>query len=653
MVYEIPAARPYFADRDPERARAFRAVDEWRDQFRPLWIVLSGIAGIGKTELAYEVARGRRLRFPDGVLYINLDNFRKHGAVDSVETVEFLLYRLGAVAEWPGDRSVDCHQRYRTKTEDSELGIVIDNARFESEVTPLLPASGASMVIVTSHAPLADLEAGAAVEISLAPLSERDAMQLLAHAAGDRRLIPGTEAARELARLCGGLPLAIHVAARFIRRHPRRSLPALLNEFTGELRDKGLPEVENIWDAAYESLSLEAARLYRLLAAAPGPTFTEYSVAAMLGCGPDDAAAVLEELDAAGLTVNVGDDFGNERIQLHAPLRAHAKRRAQRHDDREELAGAQRRIVSWYLRQAQLADERAAGSRLTLAPRAPHLQGVADAPIDDAYQWLEAERHALYECVTLALARRLDTEAWSLCEPLFTHYHDHPHYADAVEAFGAGLEAAQREGHVPAVVRMRSQLAFLYRDQGRFDEAEREIDLALTASQALGNSDNDRKLKASVTEFRGRLREDEGQLTEAEADFVDALHVHEAIGNDYGVMLLSYRLGRTIAKLGESGRAAELLERAHLMAGRLGRERMTARTGSALADVLRGLGHTARARELYLRSLDSAHARHSDFDEARILEALASLADEAGDTAAGLEYRAAANTIRERNGVSS
>jgi hypothetical protein len=89
------------------------------------------------------------------------------------------------------------------------------------------------------------------------------------------------------------------------------------------------------------------------------------------------------------------------------------------------------------------------------------------------------------------------------------------------------------------------------------------------------------------------------------------------------------------------------------MAGRLGRERMAARTGSALADVLRGLGQAERARELYLASLASARARRSDFDEARVLDALATLADETGNTAAGLEYRAAADVIRERNGAGS
>jgi hypothetical protein len=42
------------------------------------------------------------------------------------------------------------------------LILVLDNARYASEVLPLLPASGGSLVIVTSHGPLRDLEDGAA-----------------------------------------------------------------------------------------------------------------------------------------------------------------------------------------------------------------------------------------------------------------------------------------------------------------------------------------------------------------------------------------------------------------------------------------------------------------------------------------------------------
>lgn len=647
MAYEVLPEKPHFVDRVDEVECALRAIDEWGERFRPLWVAVSGIAGIGKTELTHKFVRERLVRFPDGVLSLDLDEFRERGVIDLRDVLAYLLRGLGVAPEWSGHSLAAVLNQYRTKMEGLRIATIIDNARFSSEVEPLLSASGTSVVVVTSHGPLADLEAGAAVEIPLAPLGERDAMDLLLAVADDPRLAADEETALELVRLCDGLPLAIRVAARSIRRRRHQSLPALLDAFRGDMREKGIAEVERIWDVAYESLDPGPARLYRLLGDVPGSAFTLHSAAALAGCGLDAAAVALQELEEAGLVADVGD----ARMRLLGPLRAHAKRRARSHGDREELAGAQRRIVSWYLRQAQLADALAAGSRLTLAPSVPPLPGVGDVPFGNPHQWLEAERRALCECVDLAYARGFDTEAWSLCEPLFTHYQDHPHHADAIDAFRTGLAAAQRAEQVPAVVRMRCQLAFVYRDLERFDEAEREIDQALAASRTLGGSDDDRKLKASAVEFRGRLRGARGDWDGAAADFQDALEGHEAIGNDYGVALLSYRLGEAAARLGDSRRAADLLERAHLAAGQLGRERLTARTGFALADVLRGTGQAERARELYLESLASARARRSDYDEARVLDALAALAEETGDTAAAMTCRADADAIRKRNGV--
>lgn len=645
MAYEVLPEKAHFVDRVNEVACAHQAIDEWRERFRPLWVAVSGIAGIGKTELAHKCVRERETRFPDGVLYLDLDEFREQGAIDLREVLAHLLRGLGVAPEWSGYSLAGVLSQYRTKMVGLRIATIIDNARFSSEVEPLLSASGTSVVVVTSHGPLADLEAGAAVEIPLVPLGERDALDLLLRVSGDPRLTADRESALELVRLCDGLPLAIRVAASSIRRRRNQSLPALLDAFRGKLHEEGLAAVEKIWDTAYEALGPETARLYRLLADMPGSTFTLHSAAALLGRDPDTAAVALDELAEAALVMSVR----GERMRLPGPVRLHAKRQARSYGDREELAEAQRRIVSWYLRQAQRADSLAAGSRLTLAPVVPPLPGVDDVPLGNAFQWLEDERRALRECVALAYACGLDTQAWSLCEPLFTNYQDHPHYTDAIDAFRIGLIAAQRGEHIPAVVRMRCQLAFVYRDEDRLDEAEREIDQAFTASAAL--SDNHRKLKASVIEFRGRLRGARGDWGGAAADFGDALDVHEAIGNDYGVLLLSYRLGEATASLGEPERAAELLERAHLMAGRLGRERMVGRTAFALAGVVRGLGQTARAGELYRASLASARERGSDFDEARVLDALAALADETGDTAAASSYREMADAIRERNGV--
>ena len=68
------------------------------------------------------------------------------------------------------------------------LMVVVDNARYEAETEPLLPASPHALVIVTSHARLPGLEADDAVSVPLGPLKPEHSMALLRRVAGDARL---------------------------------------------------------------------------------------------------------------------------------------------------------------------------------------------------------------------------------------------------------------------------------------------------------------------------------------------------------------------------------------------------------------------------------------------------------------------------------
>lgn len=648
MAFQVPPEVPYFVDREGEQARAFQAIEAWGGQARPLCLALSGLAGAGKTELAFRIARRLRPDHPDGVLHVDLDDLRSNGAVSVADALGELLRALGVAQEWLEVSLKARHKQYLTQTEGKRMVVIIDNARYGSEIIPLLPVSGASVVIVASQGPLTDLESGAAVELVLDPLEDRHAMELLQSIAADPRLVAEPEAAVGLIRLCSGLPAAVHVAGRLLRRQRRRSLARLLADLTVELNEKGLPLVEKVWDAAYEELSANAALLYRLLPELPGPFFTAAAAAAILGKGEDTADDALDELANAGLL-----DLRTERMRLPQLLHAHARRRAHHDGDESEPADGRRRIVTWYLRQAQRADARAAGERMILAGPISPVQGAPDIQFNDrvhALLWLEDERQALYECVSIAYAHGLDQMAWALCEPLWTHYLDYPHQADVVEAFQTGLAAAQRAEDLAAVVRMRCQLARPHWEQRRFQQAGQELNHALNASKALGGSTKDRKLRASVVEFRGMLHGAQGDWNQAAAAFEESLQAHREIGNDYGVLLLTYRLGQAVAELGEAERAAGLLAQAHTMAEDQQRERMTARTGFSLAAVLRTLGRTDAAYDLYLAALAGARRRESSYDEARVLDSLAVLADETGDAPAAREHRETAHRIRVRNG---
>ncbi|MEU1281597.1 tetratricopeptide repeat protein [Streptomyces sp. NPDC005805] len=677
MRVELPPEPVHFVNRDGERDTALRAVDGWYGRNRPLVLSLSGPGGLGKTELAYLLARSLRDRFPDGVLVVDLDDFRLDGVIDPGHALSQLLESLDVPPDMlAASYRAKCKQWWKLTT-DARLIVVVDNARYASEVVPLIPASGNSLVIVASHGPLHDLEDGAALDVVLPPLEPPHGRELLGLVARDRRLDEDPEAAEALVRLCDGLPAALLAVGRWLRAHRLRPLPKLVAELGAELDVKGGDGVERVWDTVYAGLSEAAAALYRLLPHHPGPAFTPASATALLGRGPEVCEEALEELVRAGLLdlraaggvgpADADGAPGDGRMRLPAPLHAHALRRARDDGAPAEAAEAQIRVLRWFVRQAQRADLYAAGKRLVVTdPYAP-LPHAPDVPLRDpagavdeagrtaaataAARRLHEERHTLAACVRLAHARGLDAEAVALCEPLWTYALDHPHRSDTVDLFRLGADSAVRAGNPRWIARMRCQLARRLWQSGEPAGAAEEMAGAQSAADLLGDAVPDRKLAASVIEFRGMLHSATGDHRAAVADFLRSREIHREIGNDYGAMLQTYRTGEATARLGDPDTAHELLAEAHAEATRLGRARMTARTGFALAGVLRRLGRPAEARPLVLRALEAARERNSAFDEARVLDALADLAADEGDTVGAQEHREAAEAIRRRNGL--
>src|SRR4030095_9504691 len=97
--------------------------------------------------------------------------------------------------------------------------VVLDNAASEAQVRPLLPASGGCAAMLTSRAGLGGLEA--AHPLTLDVLDPEQAVALLAKLTGPARVAVEPEAAQQLVRLCGLLPLAVRVA----RAPPARTPP--------------------------------------------------------------------------------------------------------------------------------------------------------------------------------------------------------------------------------------------------------------------------------------------------------------------------------------------------------------------------------------------------------------------------------------------
>ncbi|WP_329400140.1 tetratricopeptide repeat protein [Streptomyces melanogenes] len=671
MRLELPPEPVYFVNRDDERERAVRAVTEWRSRARPLVLSLSGPVGLGKTELAGLLARTliESRSFPEGVLSVDLDDLRVDGVLDPGDVLSQLLTSLDVAPDQVQAPYAARRRQYWNRTSEATLVLLLDNARYASEVVPLLPASGDSVVIVTSHGPLHDLEAGAAVDLALPPLEERAAAELLELIARDHRLSADPVTARAVVRLCDGLPAALHVAGRWVRAHRLRPLSRILADLRAELDEKGVSGVEHIWDTAYADLSRPAALLYRLLPHHPGETFTLHSATALSGLGPDACEDALEELDRAGLLdLRLLSLTEAGQLRLPGPQRGHALRRSRRDAAEGEVAEAQVRLLRWFVRQAQLADRFAAGRRLTVVDLFDPVPGAPDVPLEDpatvadaavraeraerAARWLAEERHVLFGCSRLAHGRGMDTEVVALSEPVWTHALDHPHQSEVIELFRRTVDSAVRHGgNAGWLVRTRCQLARPLWEAGELDEAETQLDAALSACRLLEDSERDRKLAASAVEHRGMLKGARGEWSAALADFTASRDLHRAIPNPYGVLLQTYRMGEANAKAGDLEAAHALLREAYAGFVAENRERLIGRSGFTLAGVLHRLGRTTEARELYEQSLARADRRRSGFDRARVHDALAELDTAEGNPADAEEHRTAARALRRRNGL--
>lgn len=667
VTVELPPPAVHFVNRIEELERARRAVTDPRDRSRALTIVLSGPAGTGTTELANEIAREVADEFPD-VFCTDLDDHRLNGELDVADVLAQLLCSLGVEPVFiMASFKARCRQ-YWAKTAERKFLLILDHARYASEVTSLLPASAESVVIVTSHGPLYDLDAGAALTLSVPPLDGAASAELLGRIVGDGRLTSDPEAAQGVVGLCGGFPAALRIAAGWIRSHQLRPLSKLLADLESELTDNGVPVVERVWSAACRDLSGNAGLLYRLLSEHPGPVFSRESAAALLGLGPAACDEALEELGRVGLADLREARKGLEaRFRMPELLRGHARRMSRRDISPAEVARARERVLRWFARQAQRADLFAAGGRLIVGATVMTAEDTPDAFLGDtsnadggqdrserallARRWLTREHRALFACVRMAHACELDELVVALCEPLWTYALDHAHQSEVTEIFRLGVDSAVRSGHVAGMVRMRCQLARRLWESGREEEAAQELRGALAGAGLLGEEKRDTKLRASVIEFRGMLSSVRGDWVSAASDFAESCEVHRSIENGYGVLLQTYRLGEAQAALGDAEGARLLLAEAHDKAVELERDRLAARTGFALGHVLREIGRPGEARPLYQEALNGARSRGSAFDEARILDAFADLADQENNSDEAGAYRAAAAVIRRRNGL--
>ncbi|GLZ41945.1 NB-ARC domain-containing protein [Actinokineospora sp. NBRC 105648] len=670
----VPAARvPRMV---PPASRHFTnqvcALDEadrhWRaaPDDRPLVLVVVGLPGVGKTEVARRWLRDHAEEFPDGLFGADLSAGVRENGLESTVLREFLL----AVGREPGaipDTAASRALAFGEWSADKRVAVLVDDALTASQVRMLMPRGGRSVVVVTVPARLVGLGVREVVaEIELTPLEDSAARELLGRIATADRVRAEPAAVAELIAFCAGLPIALCVVGATLAAYPHRPIARLVREVRD--RREGLAplsrtadaSVAAVFDSASERLGDTARRCYQLLGVHPGPGDVHVdTVAAVLGLAEWDARDAVDELLATGLA----QEGRGERLSLHDLVRLHALSKAEQDGVAARLLAA---VDDFYHRVGVAAGHAVMPGRPWRDLLAPHLAAFDDQVPEDAAAWLAAERVNLLTTVRRAAESAHPARAWELALLLWPVHERGKYLDDLATASALGAEAAHREGLVGVEAVLRTQEGFAALHGGDPDTAyalfSTAVDLAADlpaalataveslglAALALGRPDAAELLRRNVD--LATATGDERRIALARMHLAKAVEPAEAVrlltaarerfvdgtGDAHNVAKCDLLLGVALTSAGEYERASACLSAAHRLTRELARPFDEAHALTAVGDLAAARGEVTAAVEEYRRALVVAESFGYEPRARELRARLSSLGhDPEGDVEAG------------------
>jgi transcriptional regulator with XRE-family HTH domain/cytochrome c-type biogenesis protein CcmH/NrfG len=601
--------------------------------------VIGGSAGIGKTALAIHWAHQVANRFPDGQLYINLRGFDPSG--DPVEPATAIRGFLSALEVPPQRIPADLQAQtalYRSLLSDRRVLIVLDNARDAGQVRPLLPGSPRCLVLVTSRNRLTGLVAiDGAHSLALDPLPAREARDLLARRLGTERTDAEPDAVGDIVRMCGGLPLALVVAAAHTITHPQpldtlatqlRDIRRRLDVLTG---DDPASDLRAVFSWSYQTLDPDTSRLFRYLALHPGPDITPPAVASLTGADPARVSILLKRLTGANLLIEQVPG----RYTFHDLIRVYATELVHATDTDEQRYAATRRMLDHYLRTGFAANRLLNPARdpITLTPPAPTVTARTFTDASDALAWFTTEYPVLSALVHHAAAHGFDTHAWQLAWTLTTFLDRRGHWHDWVAVQRTAVAAAQRLGDPGALGRAEDNLAAAYMRVGRYHDAHahlrHSLDLAIGERDELAQAHAHNKL-ALLWECQGdhRVSLDHAQ---------QALSLYRAVDYGIGQAIALNVVGWCQARLGDYEQALATCKQAQPLQHEIGDRHGQASTWDSLGYAYHHLGNYKEAVACYGHARDLFRDVGDRYGEADTLTRLGDSHKGGGDPRAARE----------------
>ncbi|MEA5599232.1 tetratricopeptide repeat protein [Rivularia sp. UHCC 0363] len=593
---------------------------------------VSGMGGIGKTELAVKYAREYINNYPGGICWLNARDANLAAGI-----IQFVQLQMGLEVpqqDFQGNpltliqQVAWCWQNWQPP--EGLVLVILDDVTNLEGFAELIPPNHRFRILMTTR--LRDIDANVE-EIALGVLSPEEGLQLLINIVGEKRIrhyvrvaCPkdsersnrndslevkdvgiaslrrnDTElgTAQELCEWLGYLPLGIELVGRYIKKKPPHFTLAKMLELLKQQRlnqeamnpqQKGLSTAQRGVLAAFEiswvELSPETHRVAGLLSLFAADIFVwEWveSTAKLLNWDESDVETAIEQLYQRHLVGCVEDD-GEYSYQIHPLIREFLKIKLTADADIKEIKQA---FTNTFMEIAQTIPQTSTLKFINSLKKAiPHLTEVAENLIDTVSD------EDLYWAFT-GLARFYDGQGlYALAEPW---------YEQCVSAVKSRLG----ENH-PDTATSFNNLAELYRSQGRYEEAEPlHIEALELRKQLLGVNHPD---TASSLNNLAALYYSQGRYEEAEPLHIEALELRkQLLGVNHPDTAQSFN---NLAGLYDSQGKYEEAKPLYIQALELRKQLLgvnhpdTAQSFNNLAELYRSQGRYEEAEPLHIQALE-------------------------------------------------
>ena len=525
-LFQLPLNVDDFTGREAELAEIYAALAEVGESGAVLTLTVTGMAGVGKSALAICAAHRTIEQFPDAQLYVDLQGTDAQPKDPSVVLAEWLRILGMNDVEVPLelDERVIC---YRSRLANKRVLVLLDNAHDEAQVRPLLLDGASCRVMVTSRRSLSVL-AGAR-EIALKTLLPADAVALLAKLADIARVEAERQAAEEIVRLCGYLPIAIRIAGGVLRRPAKRL--GNLADYAAELRDEwarlnrlelsGRKDVRVSFNLSYRQLSKAEQRLFGLL----GLLAADFGVLLAAAVGEvraEEAEEIVERLTDAQLIEVVQSG----RYRYHDWMRLYAQELWP--DDR---LAVQERAFHWYWGGANHYENAFDPQRRGQVAAQIDSEATAEVRETAFYQaalvWFEVERTHLLTAFKWGYQQKRYAEIVSFAKNLEPFFQARSYWRDWEDthllALAAAKESKSREGESQTL----HNLGLVYQLQGRWDDAIAQYEQSLEIKRSLGNRLGQGQSLVNL----GLIYQSQSHWDDAVTQYEQSLEIFRSLGN--------------------------------------------------------------------------------------------------------------------------